>query len=195
MAPPTTDDITANVSKLSLKTSKAPKKKAPVVVADSWEDEDLSSGSEAEATKAETTGDAGSGDDARDRDETLGGGATRRSSSQVVGTSAPPPTPISPTTTHDQPFPAAGSSAGAPPFSPYDGAGGPAERRRPEKTDAVARRMIASALGVKVKLTDEQRAYDKAMRDKERRRIQDEKELARKKAEEAAKAKQAIWDD
>jgi hypothetical protein len=56
--------------------------------------------------------------------------------------------------------------------------------------------MIASALGVKVpKLTDEQRAYDRAMREKERKRREEEKVAERRREEEVAKARQAVWDD
>jgi hypothetical protein len=86
---------------------------------------------------------------------------------------------------------------------PFDGAsdhsqslssGGPS--KRPEKTDAVARRMIAASLGLRApKLTDEQRAYDKAVREKEKKRKEEEKEKERQREEEAAKARQAIWDD
>lgn len=70
------------------------------------------------------------------------------------------------------------------------------DRKRPEKTDAVARRMIASALGVKApKLTDEQKAYDRALREKERKKRELEKEEEKKRQAEAEKAKIAIWED
>lgn len=68
--------------------------------------------------------------------------------------------------------------------------------RRPEKTNAVAHRLIAGALGVKVpRRTEEQRAYDKAMRDQEKRKRDKEREAKKKAEEDAAKAKAAIWDD
>lgn len=71
-----------------------------------------------------------------------------------------------------------------------------AERKRPEKTDAVARRMIASALGVKApKQTDEQKAYDRALREQERKRRDAERMAERRRKEEAERAKAAIWDD
>ena len=48
---------------------------------------------------------------------------------------------------------------------------------RPEKTDAVAKRMIAGALGVKApKKTEEQKAYDKAIKEKEIKRRNQEKD-------------------
>lgn len=192
MAPKAKDEVTSNLAKLSLKTteletsahpprnSKPPKKSSPV--ADSWEDEadddDDNPASDAEATPI--------------------------AASSQAGTSAPPPTPMSPVASARRPFsPTALSGPGGftiPPFdgasdkSPPSSAGGPS--KRPEKTDAVARRMIASALGMRApKATEEQRAYDRAVREKERKRREEEKEQERKREEEAAKARQAIWDD
>ena len=56
--------------------------------------------------------------------------------------------------------------------------------------------MIAGALGIKVpKMTDEQKAYEKAVKGQEKARRERQKEEERKKAEEAARAKAAIWDD
>jgi len=105
--------------------------------------------------------------------------------------SAPPPTPISPPKSFSRDaF-----------VSPYgfgtDGASDPRpERARPEKTDAVAKRLIAGALGVKApKKTEEQRAYDRAIKEKEMKRRNQEKEAAAKAQEEAARAKTAVWED
>jgi len=107
---------------------------------------------------------------------------------------APPPTPISPPP----------SFSGHDTFiSPYGyGADGARDVRsersgaRPEKTDAVAKRMIAGALGVKApKKTEEQRAYDRAVKEKEIKRRNLEKEAAARAKEEAEKAKMAVWDD
>ncbi|KAF3767668.1 hypothetical protein M406DRAFT_321653, partial [Cryphonectria parasitica EP155] len=70
-----------------------------------------------------------------------------------------------------------------------------ASASRPEKTDAVARRMIAGALGLKApKMTEEQRAYQKAIQEKERKRRDEQKAAEKRKEEEAAKAKAAMWD-
>jgi hypothetical protein len=67
---------------------------------------------------------------------------------------------------------------------------------RPEKTDAVAKRMIAGALGVKAtKKTEEQKAYDRAIKEKEIKRRNQEKEAAARAKEEAERAKTAVWDD
>ena len=76
------------------------------------------------------------------------------------------------------------------------GAGRAGVDKRPEKTTAVAGRLIAGALGVRApKRTDEEREYDKAMREKERKRRTEEKERERKAQEEAEARKKAVWDD
>jgi hypothetical protein len=189
MAPKSPEDLPSTLSKLSLQTTeletaaprpraKAPKKKDSPV-ADSWEDE-ADADDNAEATPVAAT---------------------------AAGTSAPPPTPLSPVAHSKRPF--SPSAVPGPGFSipPFDGAGdypapsspaaaGGGPSKRPEKTDAVARRMIASALGMRApKPTEEQRAYDKAVREKERKRREEEKERERKREEEIARARQAIWDD
>lgn len=169
---PASTDISSDVAKLSLQTSNT--KKAPVKstskqkeVADSWEDEDVS-GSD---TETETDGRAESSEDQQQH---------------AQGTAAPPPTPVSPTYGQSSPATTSKPSASRTSSSPA----------RPEKTDAVARRMIAGALGLKApKLTDEQKAYQKAIREKERKRRDEEKAAAKQKEEEAAKARAAIWDD
>ncbi|KAK3318377.1 hypothetical protein B0H66DRAFT_532887 [Apodospora peruviana] len=190
-------DIASKVSKLSLKTvgpGKTARAKKVPAVADSWEDEDLSS------SDMELEHGAG-GDDSETAPVEAGNGGTR-----AAGTRAPPPTPMSPTYGSRRPFsPTAGVTSltidESPDDAPSAGSSNPpsaaAETKpRPEKTDAVARRMIASALGMKVpKLTEEQRAYDRAVREKERRRKEEEKELQKKRDEEALKAKQAVWEE
>ncbi|RDA86100.1 hypothetical protein CP532_1133 [Ophiocordyceps camponoti-leonardi (nom. inval.)] len=70
------------------------------------------------------------------------------------------------------------------------------EARRPEKTDAVARRMITAGLGLKMpKPTAEQMAYQKSIREQERKRRDQQKEEEKRLKEEADKAKAAIWND
>lgn len=164
-------NISSGVSKLSLQISD-PKKTATKSkaknkeVADSWDDEDVSSDSDT---------------------ETEPDWPAKPSEGHSQGTAAPPPTPISPTYTQ--------SLATASTPSIYN-AGQESPGSRPEKTDAVARRMIAGALGLKApKLTDEQKAYQKAIQEKERKRREEQKAAEKKKEEEAAKAKAAIWDD
>lgn len=64
--------------------------------------------------------------------------------------------------------------------------------KRPEKSAAAASRLIAGALGVRVpKMTQEQREYEKVVREKERRRREEEKEKAKEEERKIA----AIWED
>lgn len=102
------------------------------------------------------------------------------------GTSAPPPTPITP------------NLAGVPVSSRFagDSPSRDAEERRPEKTDAVARRMIAAGLGLKApKQTEEQKAYQRAIREQEKKRREQEKAEEQRRQEDIQKAKAAVWDD
>ncbi|KAL1638229.1 hypothetical protein SLS56_000037 [Neofusicoccum ribis] len=112
------------------------------------------------------------------------------------GPLAPPPTPASPQFDSvyggiDARFAGAGGAQAA---GAAAGAGGPA--RRPEKTTSVAARMIAAGIGSRApKRTEEEREYDRVMREKERKRRDKEREeasLAKQKEEEA---KKAVWDD
>lgn len=108
---------------------------------------------------------------------------------------APPPTPISPLS------PQVTRDRSVTPYDPEFFTGGGAERRVPperrqEKTDAVAKRMIAGALGIRApKKTEEQKAYEKAVREKEvkRRNVEKEHEAAAK--AEAERLKAAAWED
>lgn len=107
----------------------------------------------------------------------------------------PPPTPISPSAFKErEQYP---SSLGAEPERPVRG--GTTARdpdKRPEKSTAVANRLIAGALGVRApKRTEEQRKYDRAIKEQEIRRKNKEKEDEKRKLEEAEKAKAAIWED
>ncbi|KAL0639972.1 hypothetical protein Q9L58_001064 [Maublancomyces gigas] len=74
------------------------------------------------------------------------------------------------------------------------GAGG--ERgERPTKTDAVARRMISAALGVRTKSTKEQREYDIAVRTAEKKRKEEDNEKKKLEEKEKERMKAAIWED
>ncbi|KAI9665230.1 MAG: hypothetical protein M1829_005768 [Trizodia sp. TS-e1964] len=121
---------------------------------------------------------------------------------------APPPTPISPSLASSSPFSTRSADLSSAavllaqdPFansSPRAArrAGGPQADTRPEKTDAVAQRMIAGALGVRTpKRSDEQREYDRAVRESELKRRTAEKEQKRCAEEDAARAKLAVWED
>lgn len=116
----------------------------------------------------------------------------------------PPPTPASPTPfdfPDNSPYGAgrargdsgtgvgrSGSGAGRSGSSGLD--------KRPEKTTAVAGRMIAGALGVRApRRTDEEREFDRVMREKERKRRAEEKEREKREAEERERRVKAVWED
>ncbi|RDW76463.1 uncharacterized protein DSM5745_06455 [Aspergillus mulundensis] len=158
----------------------AKKKKAPVV-ADSWED-DLSDQ------------DADS-DRAGDELESPNVAASLVTSPAIAeGPLDPPPTPISPQLS--QPWIASAATVAGgygQPTSTSTSARDP--NRRPEKQTAVAGRLIAGALGIRApKRTEEQRAYDRAVKEQEIRRRNKEKEEAARAMEAEEKAKAAVWD-
>ncbi|KAL4755067.1 hypothetical protein BDW72DRAFT_165001 [Aspergillus terricola var. indicus] len=180
--------------KLTASTAIPAKKKKTTVVADSWEDElELSD---------QDTDKGGTGlEDELDSPNV----ATSLATSPAVaeGPLDPPPTPISPQTS--QPWianaVAAATAGGCGPDSTPRSRPGSAStsardpNRRPEKQTAVAGRLIAGALGIRApKRTEEQRAYDRAVKEQEIRRRNKEREEAAKAKEEEEKAKAAIWD-
>ncbi|PLN83845.1 hypothetical protein BDW42DRAFT_164274 [Aspergillus taichungensis] len=132
----------------------------------------------------------------------------------------PPPTPISPQVSNPATASSTSWSATSPPRSGSDSPassasrtptptsvappnttttggreGGSTTTRRPEKQTAVAGRLIAGALGIRApKRTEEQRAYDRSVKEQEIRRRNREKEAAEKAREEEERAKAAVWD-
>ncbi len=102
---------------------------------------------------------------------------------------APPPTPVSPSSG----FPSWGSPDSLAPSTQIGDYH--QNQRRPEKSTAVAGRLIAAGLGMKTpKKTEEQRAYDRALRDNEIRRRNKEREVKEKEREENEKARTAMWE-
>jgi hypothetical protein len=177
--------------KLTTKSSKTQAKPKSAPVADSW-DADLSSGSDTETEASNTINIS--------RTSTTSTSSSSNNTLSPIRTlesadppNPPPPTPASPTRFEypdNVPVPFAREAPRE------EGRGTRNPDKRPEKTTAVAGRLIAGALGVRApRRTEEEREYDRAMRDKERRRRDEER--AREKAEkEAAEArKKAIWDD
>ena len=180
--PLTHSEIATTLSHLKLSTTVPEKplhKPKSKPVADSWDLESSGSDTETESSTAPLS--------------TISTSTT--TTHDELPPQPPPPTPASPT-----PF-------DFPDSTPY-GAGrlrgdsgvsaGESGRldKRPEKTTAVAGRMIAGALGVRApKRTDEEREYDRAMREKERKRRDEEKERERRDNEEREARKKAIWDD
>jgi hypothetical protein len=152
----------------------APKpKKATKPVADSWEDEaNLSSDDEPSP---------------RERGASLSSVLSPTLSAESP--LDPPPTPISPQTSN-----AWAAVSSTPPAAGQSSAAG--ERRRPEKQTAVAGRLIAGALGIRApKRTEEQRAYDRSVKEQEIKRRNREREEKAKAQEEEEKAKASVWTD
>ncbi|KAI9677076.1 MAG: hypothetical protein M1817_006915 [Caeruleum heppii] len=172
-------DVDSSLEKLSLAQKqnqglRTPPSSTKKSIADSWDDE-ISSDEEPEIHRPQSNSGALPG--------------------------PPPPTPVSPLSPQSQrqrdvarntftSFPIDDHVRGRS-GSPPGGA-----RARPEKTDAVAKRLIAGALGVRApKKTEEQKEYEKAVRDKEMRKRDQEREAQKKAKEDEAKAKAAIWED
>ncbi|KAL6914076.1 hypothetical protein FSST1_011836 [Fusarium sambucinum] len=125
-----------------------------------------------------------------DADSDSGSGAEDESNkpTSTVTPAPPPPTPMSPV--GDLSWTSMSSSSGPGPR------GGTDPDRRPEKTDAVARRMIAAGLGLKApKQTEEQKAYQRSVREQEKKKRDQEREEEKKRQAEVEKAKAAVWDD
>ncbi|KAL4809563.1 hypothetical protein BDV18DRAFT_82091 [Aspergillus unguis] len=189
--------------KLTANTSVASKKKKAPVVADSWEDDLSDADDDAATDKDKGTEESTSG---RIPDDELASPSVSLGTSPAVaeGPLDPPPTPISPQTS--QPWVAA-SSGGYGPTSTTSRSRstsaststGPNARdpnRRPEKQTAVAGRLIAGALGIRApKRTEEQRAYDRSVKEQEIKRRNREREEAARLREEDEKAKAAVWED
>ncbi|OJD34775.1 uncharacterized protein BKCO1_21000149 [Diplodia corticola] len=170
--------------------TKPSKKPANKVVAESWED--AASDSEGSGTETELDGSATSPVSVLNKH------------AAAEGPLAPPPTPASPqfdgghASTIDARFAAAQQrqqqQRAAAATMPTPSSDGPA--RRPEKTTSAASRMIAAGLGMRApKRTDEEREYDRVMREKERKRREKEREEAANAKNREEEAKKAIWDD
>ncbi|KAL5117915.1 hypothetical protein ACEQ8H_004234 [Pleosporales sp. CAS-2024a] len=178
---PSQQEIASTLAHLQLsattpqKPAHPPKSKP---VADSWDLESSSSGSDTET-------------EALDPISTV--------ASHESSPNPPPPTPASPTP-FDFPGPGQGQydhHAVAPPRGRGVALGGAASiDKRPEKTTAVAGRLIAGALGVRApKRSEEEREFDRVVKDKERRKRTEEKARLKREDEERENRKKAIWDD
>ncbi|KAL7937927.1 hypothetical protein V8C35DRAFT_136193 [Trichoderma chlorosporum] len=185
--PKNKEEMEATLSKLAIGPAKAapkgkPKNKTPV--ADSWEDEDVSDEEDGQAT---------------DKDAEAGASTP----SSLATPAVPPPTPASPLG-YDSPHEWASlgsqsqsqSQSQSPMATSASGSGAGTPAKRPEKTDAVARRMIAAGLGLKApRQTEEQRAYQRSVREQEKKRRDAERAEEERQREQADKAKAAVWDD
>ncbi|GAO15654.1 uncharacterized protein UV8b_01509 [Ustilaginoidea virens] len=163
------DKVAESLSNLALDPAKsiseASKAKSKKQLLDSWEDDDEQSDSEAEN---ETSAPA---------------------QACTTGLSAPPPTPSSSKYGSIPGWSEATEAA-------VDIPRGVDGLKRPEKTDAVARRMIAAGLGLKApKQTEEQKAYQRSIREHERKKREQQRTEEQRKRDEVDKAKAAVWDD
>ncbi|KAL6807818.1 hypothetical protein GGI42DRAFT_257250 [Trichoderma sp. SZMC 28013] len=185
------DEMESAISKLAIDSAKAASKgKAKAkkqLVADSWEDEDVSDEEDDQAT---------------DKEAEEAGTSTP---SSLTTPAVPPPTPASPLG-YDSPHEWASlgsqshsqsqSQSQSPMATSASGSGAGTPAKRPEKTDAVARRMIAAGLGLKApRQTEEQRAYQRSVREQEKKRRDAERAEEERQRELADKAKAAVWDD
>lgn len=155
--------------------------KAKNIVADSWED-DLSESSGSDTETAEEV-------------ESTPHDALKRQATE--GPLAPPPTPASPlasTPAYDTPYKGIDAQLGA--AAAGRGPSKDAPARRPEKTTAVAARMIAGGLGIRApRRTEEEREFDRAVREKERKRRDHEREQAALEKQKEEVAKKSVWED
>ncbi|KAM0484318.1 hypothetical protein ACHAPX_001739 [Trichoderma viride] len=190
------DDIASTISKLSIGSSKAASSKKPKEpVADSWEDEDVSD------DEAEAAAEAKEEDDEEDQGKDVDAGISTPSS--LATPAVPPPTPASPLgyeSPHEWASLASQSQSQSPMATTASasgtGSGSGTPARRPEKTDAVARRLIAAGLGIKApRQTDEQRAYQRSVREQEKKKREEAKAEEERRRAETEKAKMAVWDD
>ncbi|MCJ1367373.1 hypothetical protein MMC16_006506 [Acarospora aff. strigata] len=107
---------------------------------------------------------------------------------------APPPTPVSPT--FSSAWNETDSATQRAPGRIDDGGSPYRSTFRPEKQTAVAGRLIAGALGIRApKKNEEQKAYDKAVKEKEIRKLNGEREAQARAKQDAERAKAAIWEE
>ncbi|QPC79521.1 hypothetical protein HYE68_010273 [Fusarium pseudograminearum] len=169
---PQDQDMTTSIKNLSIKTKEAP-----------------AQASTKPATKKKNAKKVVA-DSWEDSDSDSESGAEDESNrpTPTITPAPPPPTPMSPV--GDLSWTSMSSSSGPGPRAGTD------PDKRPEKTDAVARRMIVAGLGLKApKQTEEQKAYQRSVREQEKKKREQEREEERKRQEETEKAKAAVWDD
>lgn len=170
-------ELSDSLNKLSLaeSTKTATQKKKKPVIADSWDDEEISDDEPVETPDKVP--------------------------------SPPPPTPTTPHSLSHSRESSSVSSIASPrgPSSPHESYlggpdsfsrdGAPTSSERPRKTDAVARRLIAGALGVRSRSTKEQREYDAAVRAVEKKKRDTEREKQKAEEAERERLKASIWED
>ncbi|KAF2494166.1 hypothetical protein BU16DRAFT_551005 [Lophium mytilinum] len=191
------ESVTSAISSLKINTAPASLSTKSTIkpknqkVADSWDD-DVSDGS---ATETEPDGVL-----SPSLSNVSSASTSLKPTASNTPPNPPPPTPASPTAA---PF----GLPDAPPYSyAYEGdegrersrsgSGAASPARRPEKTTAVAGRLIAAGLGVRApRRTEEEREYDRVMREKERKRRDEERDRKRREEAERERRVKAAWDD
>ncbi|KAF1955775.1 hypothetical protein CC80DRAFT_548844 [Byssothecium circinans] len=193
---PSEAEVADTLSHLKLSTTTPQKpaakpKSAPV--AESWEDD--VGGSDTETEESPALSNTLSRSSTKERDSLS---PISTVSSTVDPPCPPPPTPASPIPFEypdSVPYGVSGVNGGVRGRGGSESAGGGLEKR-PEKTTAVAGRLIAGALGVRApKRTDEEREYDRVMREKERKRRDDERNRKKMEEQVAEERKRAVWED
>lgn len=192
--PTTTSKLSTDLSSLKLSTSPSaqnPSKKAPV--ADSWDNEDEDDEAIDDATEEE------------EREDSLAALPQKKQTHKRAPSDfpdAPPPTPsiLSPSLQSDYwsqaQVPSMGAAFDSPMSASSHRTSSADENKRPEKSTAVASRLIAAGLGVKApKRTEEQRAYEKSVREQERKRKEKEIQERKRAEEERERAKRSVWED
>jgi len=163
-------DVTTSVKNLSLKTS----------------DDPVQASTKAAAKKKKAKKVVADSWEDSDSDSEPEAEAESNEPTPKITPAPPPPTPMSPV--GDLSWNSMSSISGPRAAADPD--------KRPEKTDAVARRMIAAGLGLKApKQTEEQKAYQRSVREQEKKKREQEREEERKRQAESEKAKAAVWDD
>lgn len=189
MAQPPIQTLRTSLDNLTISQSTHKAKPKAVEPLDSWEDD---SGSDTE-TEADPKSPLRP--------------STSTSASDIP--SPPPPTPISPSAASARDAPTSSTHTTLPPqgyeskSNSSSGASTPARRsvaggedKRPEKSTAVASRLIAAGLGQKApKRTKEQREYDQAMKVQEKRKRDAVREEERRREDEKERAKRDMWGD
>lgn len=195
MAQTSAKALQTSLNKLQISTDTKPtaSKTSP---AESWEDEDTPSSSDTETADTPPTS------------------AITLSSSYDIP-APPPPTPASPSTTlpwtsntlsnttpnsqyhSTPPYGFDGTNDDVPTSSSSSKRGtSNADDKRPEKSTAVASRLIAAGIGQKApKRTREQREYDQALKVQEKKKRDAIKEEEERKKRDLELARRAIWED
>jgi hypothetical protein len=142
--------------------------KKPAQVADSWEDDIASSGSSDTDAPCPTDG-------------KIGATSTRPTARQASSVDQGPMT--------DPALSQPSEGLYGPPS--HSGRDGSDATKRPEKSTAAVRRMLAGSLGLKIRPSEEAKDFEKAQLANERKKREDGK----RRVEEEKEARRSVWED